>query len=391
MEEYSCVAFIPVRGGSKSIPLKNIKDIAGKPLVYWVIEAAVNSEFIEKVFLSTDSNDIKECVGKINCDKLEVISRSPETATDTATSESALLEFAEKYRFKYVFFIQATSPLLTNIDIDSAWDKYNKGLYDSMLSVVKQKRFMWREENGVAFPINYELNNRPRRQEFQGMLVENGAFYLSSRELILKSKCRLSGNVGVYEMSEESYHEIDEPNDWLYIENILKKREDISLNKKRITPKLFIMDCDGVLTDGGMYYSNSGEEIKKFNTMDGMGIKLLHDNNIKTAIVTGENTKIVSNRAKKLGIDYVYQGVKDKLSIAKEICKKELITMNDVAFIGDDINDIKLLKNVGSAACPINAQEEVKNIPNIIKLKRNGGNGAVREFISLLLANGIRE
>ena len=151
--------------------------------------------------------------------------------------------------------------------------------------------------------------------------------------------------------------------------------------------KLFLSDVDGVMTDAGMYYTESGDEFKKFNTHDGMGLKLLMKAGIKTGIITTEQTKIVERRAAKLKIDYLYQGkgFDGKLSAALEICAKENITIKEVAYIGDDVNCIDLLKEAGIAACPANAVKKVKEIPDIIHLKKNGGDGAVREFIDMIL------
>jgi YrbI family 3-deoxy-D-manno-octulosonate 8-phosphate phosphatase len=145
------------------------------------------------------------------------------------------------------------------------------------------------------------------------------------------------------------------------------------------------MDVDGVLTDAGMYYSENGDELKKFNTHDGKGIELIHEKGIKVGIITSENTNIVSNRARKLNIDYLYQGVKNKLEIAEKICLLESISLNNVAYVGDDINDLDLLSKVGIAACPANSLPSVKNTPGIIFLENAGGEGAVREFCELLI------
>jgi len=220
--KYKTVAFIPVRGGSKSIPLKNIKRIAGKPLVHWVLDAALKAKCIEHIYVSTDSKKIEECVKALNSSQISVISRSPETATDTASSESALIEFCESYEPEHVFLIQATSPLLKSQDLCKAWKMYEKENYDSILSVVRQKRFIWEQKDRCAIPLNYTPTARPRRQEFKGFLVENGAFYLSSRKAISESQCRISGNIGLYEMDEKTYFEIDEPSDWEITERLLK-------------------------------------------------------------------------------------------------------------------------------------------------------------------------
>jgi N-acylneuraminate cytidylyltransferase len=151
--------------------------------------------------------------------------------------------------------------------------------------------------------------------------------------------------------------------------------------------KLFLSDVDGVLTDGGMYYSENGDELKKFNTRDGMGFELLRKAGIKTGVITTENTRIVERRAKKLKLDYLCQGKREggKLEAAFDICKKENISIKEVAYIGDDINCINLLKEVGFAACPADAMESIKKICNIKVLSLKGGEGVVREFVEFLL------
>ena len=151
--------------------------------------------------------------------------------------------------------------------------------------------------------------------------------------------------------------------------------------------KVFLSDVDGVMTDAGMYYTESGDEFKKFNTHDGMGFNLIQQTGVKIGIITTENTKMVERRAAKLKMDYLYQGkgFGGKLAAAKDICAKENITLAEVAYIGDDVNCIELLQSVGIAACPANATSKVKAIKNIIQLKKNGGEGAVREFIDMLM------
>ena len=149
-------------------------------------------------------------------------------------------------------------------------------------------------------------------------------------------------------------------------------------------PKLVITDIDGVWTDGGMYYDQLGNEWKKFNTSDSAGVLFLKYLNIPLAIVTGENTKIVKRRAEKLEIKHLYMGVNDKVSVALELCAKLRIGLSEVAFIGDDINDINLLKRVGFSGTPNNAPNYVKKIVDqVINVK--GGDGAFRAFVEEIL------
>lgn len=381
------VAFIPVRGGSKSIPLKNIKPFCGKPLVCWNIEALEACERIDEIVVATDSDEIWKTVEKRNYGKTTLYRRSAENACDTASTESVMLEYIQNANFAdndIFMLVQATSPLTETIHFTEALQVYANGGYDSIITCVRNYRFFW-NENGTS--MNYDYQHRPRRQDFNGMLMENGAFYINTVGGILSSGNRLCGNIGIYEMPEYTATEIDEPDDWIILENlmykhVLAKRKTI---KSRI--KLFLCDVDGTLTDGGMYYSENGDELKKFNTRDGMGFQLLREAGIKVGIITSEHTKIVEDRARKLKVDYLRQGKRDggKLAVAEDICKEMGISFAEVAYVGDDKNCIELLSAVGMAACPSDASDNVKRLPSITILTRKGGEGCVRELIDKLI------
>ncbi len=148
--------------------------------------------------------------------------------------------------------------------------------------------------------------------------------------------------------------------------------------------KLFLTDVDGTLTDGGMYYTSSGDYMKKFNTRDGMGLQLLQRAGVKVGIVTSETTEIVSRRAEKLGVDFLVQGKRfgGKLEAVSEICRGLGVSLQETAYIGDDVNCRELLMAVGMAACPADAMPQVKAIPGIRVMTLKGGEGCVREFIN---------
>jgi 3-deoxy-D-manno-octulosonate 8-phosphate phosphatase (KDO 8-P phosphatase) len=153
-------------------------------------------------------------------------------------------------------------------------------------------------------------------------------------------------------------------------------------NLKRI--KLLLLDVDGVMTDGGMYYTESGVELKKFNVQDGFGISKLQKAGIPVGIITGRISKIVERRAKDLGITEVYQNVDDKAAVYRSIKKKLNLTDEDIAYIGDDEIDLDVLKSVGFSAAPADALPLVKKHVHHV-CTRTGGNGAVREVIDLIL------
>ena len=154
-------------------------------------------------------------------------------------------------------------------------------------------------------------------------------------------------------------------------------------------PKLVITDIDGVWTDGGMYYDNTGNEWKKFNTSDSAGVLFLRHLEIPFAIITGEQTEIVSRRAEKLNVKYLFQGVSKKLEVATDLCAELGISLHEVAYIGDDIGDLKLLKAVGYSGAPANAPVYIKSaVMRVMQTK--GGDGAFREFVETMLAeNGV--
>lgn len=399
------VAFIPVRGGSKSIPLKNIKTLGGKPLVYWTVAAACRCDAIDKVYVATDSVQIAGVVNAIKqkneddtFEKITVIGRSSESASDTASTEFAMLEFAENYEFDNIVLVQATSPLLSEMDLKRGFELYAREDVDSVLSVVRQKRFNWSvDENGCAKALNYDIFHRPRRQEFDGYCVENGAFYITSKVRLLETGNRISGNIAACEMDECTFFEIDEPSDWMIIEGLLAKRlrrectsqvvetsmEHVSAGKKI---HMFLTDCDGCLTDGGMYYTEQGDELKKFHAQDGMGFQLLREQGIICGIITGESRELVRRRAEKLKLDILKMGVKDKLAIVKELCEEYQIALDEVAYVGDDINDKEVLVAVGFSASVPNAIKDVRESVDFVT-ERSGGSGAVREVIDYILKN----
>lgn len=218
------IAFIPARGGSKSIPLKNIKEINGKPLIYWTSKAAEDAKCIDKIIIATENEKIKETVLNFGFKKLEVYDRDPENARDESSTESVMTEYIKKSDLNpedNFFLIQATSPLLKSEYIDEMYEEYIKSGSDSIFSGVREKQFHWIETPQGVNPINYDYRNRPRRQEFRGIIAENGACYINKIKNILRDNCRLSGKITVYEMPPQTGFEIDEESDWIIVEQLM--------------------------------------------------------------------------------------------------------------------------------------------------------------------------
>jgi 3-deoxy-D-manno-octulosonate 8-phosphate phosphatase (KDO 8-P phosphatase) len=171
----------------------------------------------------------------------------------------------------------------------------------------------------------------------------------------------------------------------------MKKRKltENEILKRAAKIKLLLLDVDGVLTDTGVYYSAKGEELKRFSIRDGMGIERLRRiADVETGIITRENTDIVTSRARKLKITELHLGIFEKEKILDEILKRKGITISEVAFMGDDTNDVEIMKLVGLSASPADATKFAKNAADVI-VKSKGGNGAVRDFAELIIKSKI--
>jgi N-acylneuraminate cytidylyltransferase len=190
-------------------------------------------------------------------------------------------------------------------------------------------------------------------------------------------------------MPEHTQLELDEPWDWELAEKLIQRHSNLS-STEQVKIKLVLSDVDGVLTDAGMYYSESGDELKKFSTYDGKAFELLRNSGIKTGIMTAEDVSLNKRRATKLQLDFQFHGIKDKLSKLNDIMQETGFLAKEIAYIGDDINDEEVLKVVGLAACPANSLSRIKRIPHIIQLQKSGGSGAFREFVDEhILKNSI--
>ncbi|MCH8326148.1 MAG: HAD-IA family hydrolase [Bacteroidetes bacterium] len=152
--------------------------------------------------------------------------------------------------------------------------------------------------------------------------------------------------------------------------------------------KIVLADIDGVLTDGGLYYSSDGLQMKKFNVKDGMGAVMLKEKGYKVGIISSDKSDIAQARANRLKLDFVFYGVENKIKIIEEICKSENVTKDEIAYMGDDEIDLEVLTNVGLSACPSDAIKSVRDCVIFISSKQ-GGHGAFRELADLIIKNRI--
>jgi N-acylneuraminate cytidylyltransferase len=375
-------AIIPVRKGSKGIPGKNKKKMLGRPLFSWVLSAAIFSD-LDVVIVFTDDVEILNFIDKEYTWTSKVIGilRSDASANDTALTESAMLECAEKINYDFDVFclLQATSPLTTSEDINNALRQIAEQNKASVLSVVKTHRFIWNSDGTAQ---NYDVFNRPRRQDFEGLLIENGAIYASTKEAFLNSKNRVSGTIALIEMPEETLMEIDSSSDWNIVEQLLATRQK---NIKKQTRLIYlVLDVDGVFTDGSVYYDSKGELVKKFDMRDGMGLEILRQNGVEVVVITSENSKLVQKRMEKLQIQHVFLGVKDKYAFMQNFIQHEKTSWSNLAYVGDDINDLACICTAGWSFAPANATKIVKQHVDFI-LANSSGRGAIREVCEWIM------
>lgn len=222
------LSIIPARGGSKEIPLKNLVKLNGKPLLDYTFRASQKSKYVTRTIISSDSQKILKHAKNLGS---EVHIRPKKFSTDSAQIEPLLLDIlkklknSEKYTPEVVILLQNTSPLRTSKHIDEAIKLFLKGKYDSVLSGFNSHYFIWEKSGKIIRPKNHKLNKRLNRQDMKTQFCENGAIYISKLSSFQNSKCRVSGKIGLYEMTESSSLQVDSKYDLFLIEQILKTRK----------------------------------------------------------------------------------------------------------------------------------------------------------------------
>jgi N-acylneuraminate cytidylyltransferase len=376
------IGIIPLRKGSKGIPGKNKKKLLGRRLYQWCLGEAIFSN-LDEVYVFTDDEDI---INQVKAEyhwteKVKVMERSKENANDTASTEAAMLEFADKvnWEFNQLCLLQATSPLTSRNDINEVLAKIADESFDSALTIVNTKRFIWGPNSES---LNYDYKNRPRRQDFHGLHIENGAVYGINKSQFVKSKNRLGGKIAMVEMPEETLTEIDEPSDFLILE-ILLYNKLLKYKTKIQRIKLLVLDVDGVFTSGTVAVGGNGELHKTFSLRDGMGIENLRNEGVEVIVMTSENSQIVQSRMNKLNLE-LFMGVKDKFTRLDNLLIEKGLHRSEVAYVGDDTNDLVNLASVAWGFCPNDAVETVKSFCDIV-LNNNGGDKAIREAAEFIV------
>lgn len=378
------IAIILARSGSKGIPKKNLVPFCGKPLIAWTIEQARKAKTIQAVYVSTDGVEIAQVAKEYGA---LVIKRPKELATDTSSSEEALLHALEKIqqdrKVDIVVFLQCTSPLREPEDIDNAFKMFIEEKADSLFSVAVLEDFcIWKHQEGKLASITFDYKNRGMRQQREPYYLENGSIYIFKPEILCKCNNRLGGKMIMYEMPYWKSFEIDTWEDLEICEYFMQKK---ILSNLKIIPanqiKLIVYDFDGVMTNNKVIVNQNGTESVIVNRADGLAIDILKKQGFEQIILSTETNPVVEARAKKIGIP-VIRGIKDKKSILIEFCKKKNISLKNVLYVGNDLNDLRVIECVGWPICPADAVREIKQISKII-LPTKGGEGVIREILNL--------
>uniref|UniRef100_A0A8C6K851 N-acylneuraminate cytidylyltransferase n=1 Tax=Nothobranchius furzeri TaxID=105023 RepID=A0A8C6K851_NOTFU len=383
-EKRHVAALVLARGGSKGIPLKNIKMLAGAPLLGWVLRAAADSEMFDSVWVSTDHDEIEKVAKSWGA---KVHRRSPQVSKDLSSSVETIQEFLRHNpEVDIVCHIQATSPCLHPSHLQQALKKILEDGYDSVFSVVRRHQFRWKEvkPDGSEYthPFNLVPSKRPRRQDWDGELYENGSFYISKRDLILTEGSTQGGKVAYFEMEPEHSVDIDVDIDWPVAEQRILRYGYFGRGVS-----LMFCKVSGCLTDGRIFLTASGEDMVSIHTKDTTGIRKLQKDDVEVLLLTSSEdpvAQLLADKLKKLTGCEVMQVGEDPLSDVLPVVKERNLDWKDVAYMGNDTADSSCLNLAGLSAVPADASPDAANAAKYT-CRLLGGAGAVREFAEHVL------
>ncbi len=387
MLQMETCAIIPARGGSKGIPRKNMRLLAGKPLVAHAIESALQARGVDRVVVSTDDPEIAAVAQQYGA---EVVQRPEEISQDTSASEFALihvldeLQQSEDYEPDLVVFLQCTSPLTRPEDIEGTIQTLLEEQADSALAVTPFHYFLWRREKGNhTLGINHDPRVRPLRQEREPQYRETGAVYVMRAKGLRKAGHRFFGKTVLFVMPPERSLEIDEPVDFLIAEMMMRHQQEgkrLQSLPKRVSA--VVLDFDGVFTDNRVIVLQDGAEAVLCHRGDGLGLALLRDLGVPILVLSSEENPLVRARCEKLKIECL-TGVQHKEEVLLQWLETRGMDTADVVYVGNDLNDLDCLRMVGCGVAVSDAPAEVRNAANLI-LSTPGGRGAVREVVNLV-------
>jgi YrbI family 3-deoxy-D-manno-octulosonate 8-phosphate phosphatase len=382
------VAIIPARGGSKGVPRKNIRMLAGKPLLAHAIAAAGQARHIGSVVVSTDDAQIAEVAEAFGA---RVVRRPAAFAGDKAPSELAVLHVLETLKGEgslplLTAFIQATSPLTLPEDIDGTIETLLSADADSCFAATPFVHFLWQKNSaGDAVGINHDWSARLMRQDVAPQYLETGAVYVMRSEGFLKARYRFFGKIAMHETPPERCLEIDTLDDFDRAATALASRDRVRRAAGLpAVPAVVIFDFDGVFTDNGVWVKEDGTETVRCDRGDGFGLDMLRAAGVPLLILSKEKNPVVAARCRKLRLEHL-SGIDDKLTVLRSWATQRSLSLEAAVYVGNDLNDVPCMQAVGCAICPADGHESAKRVADIV-LEAPGGRGAVREVCDMVLA-----
>lgn len=385
--EPRCCAVIPARGGSKGIIGKNLRVLGGRPLIAHALLAAKASRRVERVVVSTDDPAIAEVA---RAHGAEVVWRPLELASDSASSEAALLHALDTlareqgYRPELLAFLQCTSPLTLAEDIDGTIDALVSQGADSALSVAPFHYFVWKHSQDGALGVNHDKRTRPRRQDREPEFLETGAVYAMRSAGFVHAKHRFFGKTVFYEMPLERVCEVDELADLDMADVRLRRRARAAYRQLLPDPvEALVLDFDGVLTDNLVHVDQAGVEAVSCSREDGLGLEQLRQTGLPILVLSKEQNPVVLARCRKLQLPCL-SGIDDKLPALERWCGEQGVQLSRTVYLGNDVNDNACLAAVGCGVVVADAHQAARSHARFV-LDKPGGRGAVRELCDLLL------
>jgi len=378
-------AVILARGGSKGVPGKNVARVGGVPLVVRAIRSALAASSVDLVAVSTDSEEIAIVAGAAGA---EIIQRPAELASDTSTSEAALLHAVEHFReegtpLDIIVFIQPTSPFILAGDIDAAVARVAAGEADVAFSAFETYAFLWADRESGAVGVNHDHSFRPRRQDREPHFQETGAFYVMRADGFEQAGFRFFGRVAIQPVSEDWAIEIDTAAELDRSRLLALGFRDPAVASSMAEVRAVVTDFDGVHTDDTVIVREDGTESVTVSRSDGFGIGMLRAAGMPFLILSKERNPVVSARARKLGVE-VLQAVDDKATAIREWSERNGIDLAEIAYVGNDVNDLPALRLVGWPVAVADARPEVIEAARVV-LEHRGGQGAIRELADILV------
>ena len=381
------LGIIPARGRSERLPRKNLHPLAGKPLIAHTIEHSLLSHLVTRTVVSTEDDEIRRVSQEFGA---EVVQRPEGLATETSSSESALihvvhyLKESEGYEPDIIVFLQCTSPLRSIKEIDFAIQFFVESKADSLFSASLSKRLLWKSHGDSVEPLNYDFRNRKREQDMGSEWVENGSIYVFKPWVLLEQMNRLGGKIVVCPMDYWSSFQIDSAEDFELCEWILHR--NFSDSRMALLPQnieTVVFDFDGVFTNNQVIVSEDGKESVICHRGDGLGLDRLKATGIPILLLSTETNPVVAARCKKLGIEF-RQGLSSKGEMLKQFSSERKIALERMVYLGNDLNDLECLAMVGCGMVVNDAHPSVRRKASFI-LHSSGGNGAVREACDLIV------